>query len=96
MCAVFDAHASLRLCTCLQPAAACWPAAARCRTAMLPSPLLGHNSQPLLLLRTHRTSSGLQLCQDVMSTPPIALKATGKVADAATCMTEVRYAFQAV
>jgi hypothetical protein len=28
--------------------------------------------------------------QDVMSTPPIALKSTGKVADAAVCMTEVR------
>ena len=30
-----------------------------------------------------------------MSTPPIALKATGKVADAAVCMTEVRCAFSA-
>jgi CBS domain-containing protein len=36
-------------------------------------------------------SKGGALVKDVMSTPPIALKSTGKVADAAVCMTEHKF-----
>ncbi|KAI7845324.1 hypothetical protein COHA_001166 [Chlorella ohadii] len=36
-------------------------------------------------------TKGGALVKDVMSTPPIALKATGKVADAALCMTEHKF-----